>query len=117
MRLKFAVLIIAALIVSGCSSPGALRSSGPDLNLTSNKPAKVVAPCIADGWENSGVFGNVPISMRPTQMGYSVSWINGAGGVGMLADIGEEGTGSRTKYYRGAVLGSSGFEAAVKNCQ
>jgi hypothetical protein len=73
--------------------------------------------CIADRWENGAEFmgATVPITMRETSNGYAVMWLNGTGGVGMLADITSETVGSRTQYRRWVVLGAAKIEASLRN--
>lgn len=114
--MKSVSIAITAACLFGCSSPGDLRKASPNLDLTSQKPSKNVATCIADKWEN-GIFGAVPISMRPTPGGYTLSWVNRAGGVGLLVDVDDSGAGSKTRYFQGGVIGAGRFEAAVLNCQ
>ncbi|NEX60109.1 hypothetical protein [Noviherbaspirillum galbum] len=123
MRTNKIVLIgnasIFAAAISGCSTPGALRNTTPDIVANSIKSAKTVAICITDRWENgAGYLGTtVPVSMRETEKGYTVMWLNGMGGAGMLADIDNTASGSRTLYYRGGVIGSGTFEASLRECQ
>jgi hypothetical protein len=103
----------------GCSTPATLRNTVADIDITSAKMAKIIAICIADRWESGAELlgATVPITMRETSTGYAVMWLNGTGGVGMLADVTSEVVGSRTQYRRGGVLGSSKFEASLRDCQ
>lgn len=102
----------------GCSSPAALRKATPDLEVQSAKTANAVATCIADRWENGGVLGqNVPVNMRPTSTGYTLNWINGMGGVGLLADVDNASGGSRTRFFTGGAIGTTPFANAVRSCQ
>lgn len=110
---------IAAMLLVGCATPVEMRARAPALNLISSRPAKAVAICIADRWENSSVLGNtIPINMRPTANGYTVSWRHeGWGHTGLLADVDDAAVGSTTRYFKNAVLGEEIFDNAVKECQ
>ena len=115
--LKLIIVEFVAIFLTGCSSPGDIRSTSPNLDLVSQKSSKTVAICIADKWENGGLFATVPVNMRPTTSGYTMSWLNGMGGVGLLVDVDDLGTGSKTQYFQGGVIGAGRFEVAVLNCQ
>lgn len=109
------VLAIATLF--GCASPEEVRKRTPDFVVTSVKASKTVAVCIADKWENGAVIGTINVNMRPTIDGYTMSLINGSGGVGLLVDVTDHNNGSETRYFTAGVIGSGRFEAAVKQCQ
>ncbi len=117
--LQIVATTIAAFAVTGCSTPATLRNSTPDIELSSVRMAKDVAICITDRWENgAGSLGaTVPVNMRESARGYTVLWLNGTGGAGMLADVDSAGAGSRTRYYRGGVLGAGTFESSLRDCQ
>lgn len=112
------VSLISIILLTSCASPGDMRKEKADLQFTSQKSAKFIAVCIADNWENGGLFGNtVPVNMRPTTTGYTLSWINGMGGTGLLVDVDDTQLGSKTNYFRGGVIGAGKFEEALNSCQ
>lgn len=112
-------LFLATLIglLVGCATPAELRQQTPALDLKSMKSSKTVAVCISDKWEGMGAFGGaITVTMRITKSGYVVSLpINGQ--TGMLVDVDDVGTGSRTRYYKGLVLAEGSFVEAIKSCQ
>ena len=112
-------IVVATAYLCGCATPADMRTRVPSLELTSNHPAKPVAICISDRWENLGVFGGtIPVNMRPTSDGYTVSWRNEAWGhTGLLVDVNDTSTGSITRYFKNVVLGEGSFDNAVKECQ
>lgn len=116
---KYLLPCAATILLLGCATPADLRTRAPALELTSSRPAKPVAICIADRWENLGIFGGtIPVNMRPTTNGYTVSWRNEAWGhTGLLADINDVEAGSTTRYFKNAVLGEKSFDNAVVECQ
>ncbi|WP_261111004.1 hypothetical protein [Serratia entomophila] len=64
-------LLIAALLISGCSSMSDMRNSPPASSFTSSKDAKSVSECILFGWqEKSSRYGDVFI--QPYSNGYTV---------------------------------------------
>lgn len=120
--MKVATHLVAGavtILLLGCATPADLRTHAPALELTSSRPAKPVAICITDRWENLGIFGGtIPINMRPITNGYTVSWRNEAWGhTGLLADINDVADGSKTHYFKNAVLGEQSFDKAVIECQ
>ena len=118
------VLCVATVWLFGCATPVDIRTRTPSLELTSSRPAKPVAICIADRWENSNIWGKLqdglPINMRPTPDGYTVlASVRTAFETypGFLADINDTPSGSTTRYFENAVLGAGSLEKAVKECQ
>lgn len=113
------VIGASVIFLIGCASPADLRQRKPTIELESNQPAKKVAICIADRWENSGIFGSsVPSNMRPTPEGYTLSCRDEfIGRTMLLVDVNDTSSGSITKYYKSAVLGAGSFDKAVQDCQ
>lgn len=119
MKLKTSLVICAAMAcLLGCASPNEMRAKGPSLEVRSSHPAKQVADCIANRWENSGWLGTtVPITMRQTQEGFTVSFYNAAWGkTDLLADVNDVEGGSITRYYAGSGATESAAKA-VRECQ
>lgn len=108
-----------ALLLAGCATPNAMRKDQPSAAFQSKRPAKDVAICIAERWENSGSLGvTVPVRLRPTQTGHLVSVRNDAWGhTALMADVDDVGTGSQTRYYKRLVLGEGTFDKIVADCQ
>ncbi|MBF0329435.1 MAG: hypothetical protein HQL10_09785 [Nitrospirae bacterium] len=116
-NLRIIVPCIAVLLF-GCSTPNQMREKTPDMEVTSSKPAQKVAACIANRWENLGVMGStIPVNMKPTEDGYSVSWYNTTWEkTNIIADVKENKSGSVTRFYR-AISMTERFEKAIKECQ
>jgi len=119
MKKPIAFCLVVGL--AACATPAELRKEKPTLELTSSRSAKLVAICIADRWEDAGPFGNpLPIRMRPTSDGFTVSVISEfVGDTWYLADLSDIPNGSQTKYFRNnsMFLNLSAIENAVKECQ
>jgi hypothetical protein len=95
-----------------------MRSAGPSATYKSAKPARTVALCIVKRWENSGYGGTPSVTFRPTETVFAVAVRNElVGSTQLLADISDEPSGSKTAYYKGAVLGEGQFDKAVMECQ
>jgi hypothetical protein len=108
-----------AMLLAGCATPSDMRSAPPSAEYRSDRPSKDVAICIADRWESSGGLGaTVPIKMRPTSTGYTVSVRNDAWGhTAMMVDVDDNGPGARTTYFKQLVLGEGAFDKIVAECQ
>ena len=115
----FFILSLIASTLSACATPAEMRQRAPELEFKSTFPSKTVAICIADRWENlSWVGGTIPVNMRPTNDGYTVSWRNEAWGhTGLLVDIKDTTDGSLTRYFKNMVLGEGTFDQVVIDCQ
>jgi len=48
---------VGMALLAGCASAGDTRSNPPLLSLQSAKPAKVVAECVRDRWQDTTVLG------------------------------------------------------------
>jgi hypothetical protein len=111
----FFIFCSVTALLLGCSTPGQMRQHVPDLELKSNRPAKDVAVCIADKWENGSALsffgGTYPISMRMTNDGYIVSITTYPT---LFVDVNDAPNGSLIKFFRDSV--SPGFESDVKKC-
>lgn len=116
-RTTFFILSTIALL-SACATPDQMRTSSPSSAYTSGKTAKSVSLCIAKRWENSGYGGTPAVTFRPTETGFTVAVRNEVlGSTQLLADIAENAAGSKTYYFKGAVLGEGEFDKAVRECQ
>jgi hypothetical protein len=95
-----------------------MRQGKPFVELTSTRPAKDVALCIAKRWENSGYGGTPSVTFRPSETGYVVAvrneWI---GSTQLLVDIDDVAPGSSARYFKGAVVAEGVFDKAVIECQ
>lgn len=117
-RLLIIALSITSILV-GCATPSEMRLTQPSAEYRSKRSAKDVAICISDRWENSGGLGTtVPVKMRPTITGQTVSIRNDAWGhTPLMADIDDDGAGSRTRYFKKLVLAEGTFDKIVLECQ
>src|SRR3989338_9553476 len=117
------VLCVVTVWLTGCATPADIRARSPSLELTSSRPAKDVAMCISDRWENSDIWGKwqagIPINMRQTQDGYTIlASVMTAFAIypGFLVDINDTPSGSSMRYFENAVAGASSLRNAVKEC-
>jgi len=112
-------IISLAVFLSGCATPEQMRKEGPFLTVVSKKSPQAVAVCISSKWENFGLFKTaVPVNMRMTEQGYTVSVFNAAiSQTDYLLDIVITDSGSTTKYYKRVNSLGSDFDNAVKSCQ
>ena len=81
----------------------------------SDKSPKELAVCISNAWDNSknGISSNV----KEIENGYTVQWQNVAmGHIALLADITTSGNGSRTRYYKNMVWGTSNLDRLLVEC-
>jgi hypothetical protein len=102
------MMVIIVAVLSGCVATNAeLRQRPPTFDLASPKSAKDVATCVADAWENR----LLDVRMRPIKDGYSVAWVSASNrGIttsltALLVDVVEVESGSRSRYFRGNVIG------------
>jgi hypothetical protein len=105
------IFCLSTVLLAGCATPDKMRQSAPYLELTSSNSSKSVAICIANKWENGSSFGTYPVSMRPTNTGYTISVTNYPT---LFTDVNDLQAGSTIKFYRDGV--SPGFEADVIKC-
>ncbi len=107
------------IVIVGCASPGTMRESAPSLRFTSTKSAQVVSMCIANRWENLGLFGaSIPVNMRPIEHGFTISWRNPTlGQTALMVDVTDTEKGSESKYYKNIILAEGRFDAVVAECQ
>lgn len=124
MRLTYVIVLACSMSVMGCitTSPKDMRSSPPVAEFSSENNAKIVATCIADGWENIDNY-LMKVQMRPTTNGYSV-WVEQSVGMGLtavkdsatfLADIDDTSNGSVTRYYSVATSKTE-WKDALRKC-
>lgn len=121
--MKRSILIIA-LALTACATPSELRKTPAVLDVSSNKPAKQVAICISEGWENAvptGALTPMPINTSLKANGYSIigksrSLLGGQGTV-ILADIADTTSGSTTRYYKNGWPGFGSHDVIVTSCQ
>ena len=114
----YVLSILSVISLSGCVTTQNLRTKAALIDVTSTKTARVVAACITEAWERSGVFG-LPMDVNNTILadGFSVV-VKNQQVVQLLADVRDNGTGSTTKFYKpGFVAATRKFQDAVKACQ
>lgn len=108
----------AIVLLCGCATPNQMREGASAAEFSSTKAAKTVALCVVRRWENSGFGGTPSVMFRPTETGFMVAVRNETvGSTQLLADIDESPTGSRTRYFKGSVLGEGAFDTAIRDCQ
>ena len=95
-----------------------MRQRKPFIETTSARQSRDVALCITKRWENSGYGGTPTVTFRPSETGYVVAVRNEWQGITqLLADIDDMTSGSRTRYFKGAVLAEGAFDKAIAECQ
>ena len=120
--MKSIVVVIAlAGALAGCASPSAVRQKTPAVDVSSAQPAKKVAGCIADQWEEGN--HKPPMTSRPTTNGYALMGEADLGLYGkdtaFIIDIDDTPAGSRTVFYSNIAL-ERGLELVggiVRDCQ
>lgn len=111
------ILLLAVLFVAACATPNDLRQRRPDLVVDSEHAAKMVAICIADKWEHGAMMQTLPISMRETTIGYSITMLNSNGYLFMLADISALPENRSKTVIHMNTLGTGDFLSRVQSCQ
>jgi len=111
---KHAVIVLAALTLTGCASVSGLRESSPDISLMSKRSVSDVVTCISSGWQ----MRRVPTRMLPIPGGQSLQADNPAlaGSPFAVVDVVVAGDGSQTRYYKQGIVVSA-YADVVKNCQ
>lgn len=118
-------LLLIAVLLTACTTPAERRMQRPELDLTSPKPSRDVAVCIADKWENTKQFmgfSSDPVNTGMKPNGYSVS-VTGSNlyrnhTTLTLADVTDrQPSGSATKYYKAYGGGFGDYDEVVKQCQ
>ena len=118
MTIRALCFVVFVLLIGGCTTPAELRQKGPILEQKSLRDAKNVAACIAEGWENAGVY-MAQVNMRIAKGGYSVA-IRGETSTTLLADIADAPSGeSMTSLYSGLFNSAQErkFSEVVIRCQ
>ena len=116
-KFRCSIIVLISSLMVACTTPAGIRENPPKNKYQSKKTSQAVAICIADKWESGGLFGStVPITMRPTSNGYTVS-LAGAGNTMLLVDVESLASGSQSLYYKGIVWGEGSFDLIVKECQ
>lgn len=118
------IAIIAAVIpmLYACATPNQTRSKGSSLIEHSKNPAKQVAICISDGWENAPAFsraGTVNTSIKPD--GYTISVTTFALFIGnhvsLFVDVKDTGNGSEIHYYNNDPLVTEKYyKSTISEC-
>ena len=113
-----AALVLVTFGITGCVTTQKLRAKAPLIDVASTKSSRIVAACITETWERSGVFGmSMDVDNTVLADGYAVLVKNGQV-VQLLADVRDAGTGSTTKLYKPGFVAATGkFESAVRDCQ
>jgi hypothetical protein len=109
------VSIVSCLFVMGCATPQSLRQEITPSAYTSSRGSKEVAICIADGFEAGGYAA--PVNMRPTREGYALTVATGSSAAGVLVDVLDVPSGSKTNYYVGPMIVTPGMSKTVSECQ
>jgi hypothetical protein len=114
---KLTSVLVVVLLVA-CATPAEMRTKNPALVIDSALPAKTVAICIANKWEESGFLGlTMPVRMRPTSTGYTISITDAYNRTSFVADVDSNQSMTTTRLYRAMDFGGGDIIDAVKNCQ
>jgi hypothetical protein len=116
-----AFLGAATLCVLGCATQHKKPVPPSELVLTSTLPARVVAMCISDHWDDIRVPLSLTAaaSLKPTSDGFSVGVVNNSpwAFAGVIADVQDTQTGSVTHFVSNEALNRLGAEQVVRECQ
>jgi hypothetical protein len=105
---------MAAAIISGCATPGELRSGVPDYASDVARPADEVAACIVEKWESG--FLQIRMNVRPLRGGGTSAMLIGAlEQPPLLVDVKKVGSAARVEVYRQG-LGLDPYIADVQDC-
>ena len=118
MTIRVLCFIVVVLLIGGCTTPAELRQKGPILEQKSLRAAKNLAACIAEGWENAGVY-MAQVNMRIATGGYTVA-IRGESSTPMLADITDAPSGGSLTSLYSVIFNSAQerkFSEVVIRCQ
>jgi len=120
MKRMYWILVIIALIASGCST----------VTHNSRRPPLEVADCITMGWTNSPSSGyKAPISIEGQEQGYFVAFDLGRPLFSPIifglkhplypvwAEVKESPSGSTTEYHRAFQIWHKKIDRAVEDCQ
>ncbi|WP_154219935.1 hypothetical protein [Pseudomonas syringae] len=95
----FAITNLSFLLLAGCANISDTRNTHPVLSISSKKPAKDVAQCIRDGWQNVSVWGaGIGGTLQESSGSYTVIAPD-AQTPWHLVDISPSPKGSTIKYY------------------
>jgi uncharacterized lipoprotein YajG len=116
--MKKLAMSVVTMLVAGCATTADLRAHAPIFEVASSKASRVVAACITEKWQASGVFGMaMRVDNNVLADGYSVS-VSNQQTVQLMADVHDSGAGSTIRFYKpGFVLATGKFEDAIKACQ
>lgn len=93
------IMGLALIALSGCSSVSDIRENPPIIELAARRPAKDVAECIRDGWQEIRIIGgSVGGVLQSSGERYSVI-APGAEMPWHVADVSPYGDGSRVSYH------------------
>lgn len=82
------IIVALTLVLAACATPNDLRKTTPDLKVESDRDAKSIAMCIANGWENTRAIGGAsPVTLRETPKGYMVYILCAGSNACLLADV------------------------------
>lgn len=117
MHLFRIVIAVFAILIAGCNTPEALKMRSPSLDLSSLMSAKRVAACISQKWQSSP-DGNTQVKLLKSDDVYSLSMTNqDLNNTVLVADVKEDGGGSRTRYVNGYLFNGKKYDRAVIDCQ
>jgi hypothetical protein len=112
MRTLFAAAWIVTLL-TGCTTPGSMRTGVPVLSGTTAKSTSDFAACVSDKWTEK----YPTVSMLPRQNGIAIQIGHPGAGLDSLIDIEKREGGSAYKYYERIPSLTPAFNAdGVKNC-
>ncbi|HZX70379.1 MAG TPA: hypothetical protein VFE77_06125 [Rhodanobacter sp.] len=110
---RYLACVIAATLLSGCSSAGTLRNTAPTAVYVGDNTAEAVATCISNAWSAKQlqmttvpVFGGTSIQLQESADGPIVA----------LVDITPTGSHTTAKYYSRFSYDDTWFFKQVQNC-
>lgn len=117
-----AMLVVSAVFLSACASPGTLRNGNPDLTEATDKAPDRVAGCIGDRLEDLRIGTTVKFSTRPTANGFSISgdqsgfMLTGGTDTIVLIDISKNETRTNVRLYTHVLMGGPNYSSLIRSC-
>ncbi|MDR0189453.1 hypothetical protein RCO22_10930 [Pseudomonas yamanorum] len=106
------VVIILAML-AGCSSVSSLEDGKPEFSASTPKTPARYAKCLMPKWQEI----NAATTSTETESGYRLLLNLDFVGAAALANIDQDGSGSRVRIYKSsAIMGSGKWAEAARSC-
>lgn len=116
MLMKKITVVLAAIVLAACTTPGDLLTSQPTIAATSDKDPRTYALCVLPQWQEH----DAGVTMSETISGYRlISYVQSVGQTNELLEVLRTEAGSEVRLYQrmpGVTIGRSRITASVKSC-